>query len=102
MPSFNLVRPPNLHSLAGSGQPLCVACRKCGHRAAVPHEKVDAFSGNMDEIRSLKLKCSKCEAKDFEAFVVHNAERVALFLEGQDLMFFRERPPTPAGGPTFR
>ena len=98
---MTLQQPPNLHSLTGSGQPLCVSCRKCGHSATVPHDKVDAFKGNMDEERSLKLRCSKCEAKDFEAFVVHNAERVQLFLEGQDLLFFRERPPTTTGGPTF-
>jgi hypothetical protein len=84
--------PPNLHSLYNSGQPLCVLCLDCWHRSAVPPEKVGASRGDMNEIRSLKLKCSKCGSKNFEAYVVHSAERVAQFLEGLTLDNFRDRP----------
>lgn len=82
---------PNLHSLYNSGHPLCVVCLDCWHRSAVPPEKVGAGRGDMKEIRSLKLKCSQCQSKNFEAFVVHSAERVAKFLEGLTLDEFRER-----------
>lgn len=95
------VQVDNLHYLSGSGRPMLVVCKKCGHRAAIPPEKVGAGRGDMKELRHLKLKYSKCEAKEFEAFVVHSDERVQLFLEGQDLFFFRERPRPTSGGPTF-
>ena len=36
-------------------------------------------------LRHLPLKCSQCQLKRFEAFVVHSAERVTKFLEGLTL-----------------
>lgn len=82
--------PPNLHSVASSGQPLCVACRTCGHRSALPHDQIRAYSGNMQELRFLKLKCSLCLNKDFEVFVVMSSQTVAHFLSGADLEVFRK------------
>lgn len=80
--------PPNLHSLAGSGQPLCVACLDCGHRATIPPSLVDAFSGNMKEIRALKLRCSKCESRSFAGYVMVTAKHTNDFMDGADLEHF--------------
>jgi hypothetical protein len=81
---------PNLHSLANSGQPLCVHCLTCGHRAALPPDEWAPSQGNMTEVRSLKLKCSLCLNKNVEAFVVHSEQTVAHFLAGADLAIFRK------------
>ncbi len=96
-----MVMPPNLLGLYNSGQPLCVVCLDCWHRSTLPAERVCADRGNMKEIRSLKLKCSKCQSKNFEAFVVHSTERVTMFLEGLTLDSFRERARSHIG-PSFR
>lgn len=91
MSSFNLKHPPNLHQVAGSGQPLCVVCRTCGHRAALKHEQIDAFSGNMKYVSALKLKCSLCQAKDFETFIMLREADVLFFLNEAPLEFFRPK-----------
>src|SRR3954470_20305229 len=49
-------RDPNLHSLAGTGRPLGVMCKTCGHRALIPLDRLGAHSGNMKEVKSLRLK----------------------------------------------
>src|SRR5437868_1612104 len=50
-------RSENLHSLAGSGWPLGVTCKACGHRALIPPDRLGAHKGNMQEIGTLRLKC---------------------------------------------
>jgi hypothetical protein len=77
------------YSLPNSGLPLCVACRGCGHRAAVPPEVVGAARGDMKELRELKLKCSLCLAKDYEAFVMVTDAQVQSFVDGAPLESFR-------------
>ena len=96
-----MVMTPNLHSLHNSGHPLCVVCLDCSHRSAVSPEKLGASRGDMKEIRDLKLKCSQCQSKNFEAYVVHSAERVAKFLNGWALDEFRAQPRSHIG-PSFR
>jgi hypothetical protein len=86
--SFSVL--PNLRSVYMSEQPLLVACRGCGHRAALSHGQIRAHKGNMDELGSLKLKCSECGAKDFERFTVQSSQTVAHFLSGADLEVFRK------------
>jgi hypothetical protein len=44
----------------------------------------------MDDLHTLKLKCSECGAKDFEMFIVHSLQTVAHFLSGTDLEVFRK------------
>jgi hypothetical protein len=84
-------RAPNLHSVDSSGQPLCVVCRTCGHRAALKHKQIGAHSGNMKPVSELKLKCSLCQAKDFETFVVQREADVLFFLNEAPLDFFRPK-----------
>jgi ferredoxin len=84
-------RAPNLHMVHYSGQPLCVACRTCGHRATLQHEQIDAHSGNMKEVRKLRLKCSLCQAKDFEMFIVHKEADVLFFLNEAPPDYFRPK-----------
>ncbi len=91
MSSFHLIHPPNLHRVANSGQPLCVACRTCGHRAALPHKQIDAHSGNMKEVSALRLVCSLCQAKDFETFIVQKEADVLFFMNEAPLEFFRPK-----------
>jgi len=99
MPSFDLQHPPNLHQVANSGQPLCVVCRTCGHRAALRHEQIGAHRGNMKELSSLKLKCSLCLAKDFETFIFQKEADVLFFVNKAPLELFR--PKTETEGPEF-
>jgi hypothetical protein len=40
--------------------PLCVLCRSCGDRAAIPHKAIKAYAGNIKALSGLRLKCSKC------------------------------------------
>lgn len=93
-----MAMPPNLHSLHNSGHPLCVVCLGCSHRSAVPPEKVGAGRGDMKEIRSLKLKCSQCQSKNFEAFVMVTDAQVQSFLDGIPLESFRR---SNRNGPEF-
>ena len=72
----------NLHSVHSSGQPLCVLCKQCKRRAALTHDEIDAHSGNMKELRDLKLHCRNCGSKDYEMYVYVRAERVSDFLAG--------------------
>lgn len=83
-------QPPNLDSLANSGQPLLVHCLTCGHRSAVAPEKVGARQGSMEELRSLKLKSSLCQHKNFEFFVVHTSQAVAHLLAGAAIETYRK------------
>ena len=77
--------PYNLHSLAGSSQPLCVICKMCGHRSTVPGERLGAHSGNMQEIWRLRLVCSKCQSHSFDAYVMATEKHTADFIAGADL-----------------
>ena len=72
---------PNLHGLAGSGRPLGVACKACGHRALIPLDRLGAYSGNMQEVRTLKLKCLACESGEWMPSIFQRDEDVAAFLQ---------------------
>lgn len=72
-------RPDNLHTVATSGHPLGVACKACGHRALVSHEALGAHSGNMKQVRALRLKCA-CGSREWEHKIFHTPEQVAAFL----------------------
>jgi hypothetical protein len=74
-------------------------CRTCGHRAALTHKQIDAHSGNMKSVSELRLKCSKCEAKDFETFIMLRTADVLFFMDDTPLEFFR--PKTHKDGPEF-
>ena len=71
----------NLHGLAGTGRPLGVTCKACGHRALIPLDRPSAHSGNMQEVRTLKLKCAACESREWQSTVFNKAEEVAAFLQ---------------------
>ncbi|MCF8533074.1 MAG: hypothetical protein K9G48_08730 [Reyranella sp.] len=71
----------NLHGLAGSGRPLGVTCKACNHRALVPLDRIGAHSGNMQEVRTLKLKCGACNARQWTPRIFHRDEDIAAFLE---------------------
>lgn len=78
----------NLHSVASSGQPLCVACNACGHRGTVTPGRLGAFSGNMKQVIHLRLVCPQCQQQDFGCFVMPGAEFVDRFVAGEDLEAF--------------
>jgi hypothetical protein len=65
-----MAMPPTLHSLyLGGMHPLGVECLGCKRRALVPAERFGGCKANMREIRSLRLVCSSCGARDWEAKV---------------------------------
>jgi hypothetical protein len=74
-------RSANLHTLATRGHPLGVVCKACGHRALIQLDRLSAHQGNMQEVRSLRLKCAACEAREWEPTVFSRAEEVAAFLQ---------------------
>lgn len=55
----------------------------------------------MKELYTLKLKCSLCQAKDFEAYVVQSPEQVQKFLIGEPLENMGERIYRGGGRPDF-
>lgn len=76
-------RAENLRSLAGSGRPLGVICKAegCHHRALIPLDRVGTHSGNITELRELKLCCSACQSREWEPKVFHRDEDLAAFLQ---------------------
>jgi hypothetical protein len=72
---------PNLHSLAGTERPLGVTCKACGHRALIPLDRLGAHKGNMQKIKSLKLKCSACESREWEPTIFGRAEAFDTWLQ---------------------
>ena len=79
----------NLHSVACCGQPRLIYCNGCARRAAIPGEAIGAGSGNMKELRTLRLVCSGCRVRNFRMFVVPKPEHVTQFLSGDPLDFFK-------------
>jgi hypothetical protein len=72
--------PPNLHTLWLSRLPLGVACG-CGHRGLVEAAIVGARDGNMQELRTLKLRCQACGARDgWTATVFRRRDEVDAFV----------------------
>ena len=57
----------------------------CEHRAAIPGKQLGAFSGNMDDIKTLKLVCADCGGRVYKAFVVPREDYVTRFLDGERL-----------------
>ena len=85
-----MAMPLNLHSVKSSGQRLCVLCKHCGRRSTLEHDVIHAFSGNIAELRQLKLKCRDCDSKHFDAFVVTTPQHVSDFMAGAPIAPFRE------------
>ena len=74
----------NLHTLAmHGGHPLGVECKGCRHRALVSVERLRAFKGNMKQINRLKLVCSMCGCRYFEATLFNSAEEAAQWMPEQ-------------------
>ena len=71
----------NLHGLAGSGRPLGVTCKACHHRGLVPLDRLGAHSGNMQEIRTLKLHCSACQSREWTPKIFLRDEDLAAFVQ---------------------
>lgn len=77
----------NLHSVAMSIGVLGIQCNSCGHRAALERsEKLPIHQGNMTTLRSLKMTCTKCGAKDFEFYIPFTLDEVKLFLAGEPML----------------
>jgi hypothetical protein len=72
----------NLHSVHSTLQPLGVECMQCQHRAALAHDKVGAYSGNMKEVRKLSFKCTACGSVANTLYMFHNQGEVDAFLSG--------------------
>lgn len=79
----------NLHCLHSSGQPLCVHCKQCGRRSTLPHDQVNARSGNMKLLSELKLKCINCGSRDYLMYVFVRADYVSDFIAGTPLETLR-------------
>jgi hypothetical protein len=71
----------NLHKVWCSGQPLCVLCRRCLHRAALDHDRIGARSGNMTELREVRFVCSRCGGRDVETRIVHRDADIKRFFD---------------------
>lgn len=56
----------NRHSIWMHSLPLGVECT-CGRRAAVPLHRLGRLQGNMDDIHTLKLRCTGCGSRDWTA-----------------------------------
>jgi hypothetical protein len=81
----------NLHTLAGTApHPLGVACEKCDHRRLIDQRRLDAHSGNMRELSTLKFVCTACDGRQFSMWLFHSAEDAEAFLH-----------PPPALDPSF-
>jgi len=88
--------PPNLHSPYMSGMyPLGVECLGCTRRAFVPAERFGVCKGDMRQIHNLRLVCSSCGARDWEAKVFLRAGQSEAWLEGLVVS------PMDGGRPTF-
>jgi hypothetical protein len=61
-------------------QPLGVECMQCQHRAVLAHDKIDAHSGNMKEVRTLSFKCTGCRSVGNTLYMFHNQGEVDAFL----------------------
>ena len=81
---------PNLHTVAVSDGVLCVHCKACGHRAALDKDGLRNSRGNMTQLRDLRLRCEKCEArgtalKEFDFYIPHDFDEAKAFLMGEPL-----------------
>ena len=73
----------NLHSVYVTLQPLGVECMQCQHRAALAHDKIGAYSGNMKELRQLSFKCTACGSVANMLYMFHNRGEGDDFLAGK-------------------
>ena len=69
-----------LHSLYMRGQPLGIECRSCGRRATLFDGEVEAFKGNMRELRSFKLMCQTCGSREWSGWLFGDAADRAAFI----------------------
>jgi hypothetical protein len=72
----------NLRSVYMTSQPLGVECMQCQRRAALAHDKIDAHSGNMKEVRQLSFKCTTCGSVANTLYMFHSQGEVDAFLAG--------------------
>jgi len=88
-------QPPNLHSVYMRGMhPIGAECLACHRRALIPADRLGTCKGDMRAIDSLRLVCSSCGARDWEATVFNAADEAEAWLEGLVV--------SPMGGrPTF-
>jgi hypothetical protein len=56
---------------------------QCQHRAALAHDKIEAFSGNMKSVRQLSFKCTACGSVANRLYMFHNQREVDDFLAGK-------------------
>ena len=82
-----MIREPNsgdnLHSVHSTRQPLGIECMQCQRRAALDHDKIDAYSGNMKSVRTLRFKCTVCGSVANRLYLFHNRGEVDDFLAGK-------------------
>ena len=64
--------------------PLLVECNACHHRAALDHQTIRAYQGNMLQVNRLKLLCANCASRDVKATIVQTRDQVDEFLEGAE------------------
>jgi len=59
----------NFHTLDCYTRPLGVICNQCGRRALLSLKRLNAHSGNMKLLTSLRLACAQCKARDFKMLI---------------------------------
>jgi DNA-directed RNA polymerase subunit RPC12/RpoP len=74
---------PNLHTLAVSDVPLLVACRGCGHRAALGPDALPIYVGNTTSLSRLNLRCRQCGSRSIKKLVPMAMRSVEPFLAGE-------------------
>ena len=68
------------HTVAGGA--VCVECNGCGHRTALTSPLF--FRGNMKELRSLNLRCTKCEASDIALYLPNSIKEAEDWARGTE------------------
>ena len=69
----------NLHTIKSYGHPQGITC-ECGHKLAIPLERLGQLDGNMASIKSLKLVCGVCGSQKWKATLFVIAQEVEAFL----------------------
>jgi hypothetical protein len=75
-------QPINLHQVWSHEQPLGVECLGCKRRALLSAEQLGAHKDNMQAVGELRLVCSACGARDWEATVFSRPGEAEAWLEG--------------------
>jgi Zn finger protein HypA/HybF involved in hydrogenase expression len=76
----------NLHTLwMSNANILCVQCQGCKRRVTIEGGILDAHRGNMNQLRDLNLKCSRCGSKAVQMFMPKDYGTAQDFLRGVDI-----------------